>query len=156
MEPQYALVSYNGIYGLNGTYCFPFPGIPVLYASHMFTDPEKCPEAVHEGDKEFKIILKHRKSLKKIFIFIGKRTSGAVDMVELFCRIFANDKDRLVFVLCGHDREEKEKLLKFFRVSPENWKVFDDNHEQCRESAPLMGHLTDYLIETGALKPVLG
>lgn len=142
MKPKFAVLSYNplweytrGVHLIGQT--------PVLFLPLAF-EP-KSPESVKETDPCFELLLQHRGTLQKIIVFSGKKESGALEIITLFASAFEDARDRLFFVLCDHDLEEKEGLLRSLGINHLQWMVFSDSHERCQETPVLFGYLHQFL-----------
>ena len=99
-----AVITYNllfpytkGIQNING--------IEVLFLPETFTP--KSPQNIHSSDTNWKLLLQHKDELQKIIIFAGKKSSGALEIIDLACASFYNRKECLFFVLCDHELQEK-------------------------------------------------
>ena len=136
-----AVITYNllfpytkGIQNING--------IEVLFLPETFTP--KSPQNIHSSDTNWKLLLQHKDELQKIIIFAGKKSSGALEIIDLECASFYNRKECLFFVLCDHELQEKIDRLKKHSITREQYICFEDGHLPCQEGPILKGYMLDY------------
>jgi len=142
MKTKIAVLSYNSIppynKGINKIL-----GENILFLPNSFNP--KCPASVLSTDLNWIELIKHKNTLEKIIIFIGKKSSGSLEIIELACDYFQDKKEILLFILCDHEQEEKESLLAQFNIPITQYICFKDGHLPCQETPFLKGFLLDYL-----------
>ena len=128
-----ALVSYNQILSYPQKIHF-VDDFKIIVFSNTFGSPFKSPKAVVDTDPNYQEILSYYGDLEQVIIFAGKKSSGALEIISLFCSSFANKRDCLNFVICHHDRKRKADLLHFYGIRESQILTFRDGNEQCMES----------------------
>ena len=141
-RPRIAVVTYNEFYMYeNGIHCI--ETIPVLIAGRTFY--AKNPSHVVSENEAFRSIYQYKDTLEYIVIFIGKKTSGSLEIIDLFCTFF--NPQRCIFVSCHHDTLEKDKRLGLYYgtdaiavhcrafIDP---RVIENPMQRCDESGPLI------------------
>ncbi len=125
-----ALVSYND--------CPHFPrgitvidGIEVLFLPRTF--PQKKSALVSADDENCRLLMQYIDILDGVNIFVGKKSSGSLEIISLFCSLFKSKEEKLFFTLCDHDEPEKIQLLSSLGIGEKQWVVFKDGHTQCKE-----------------------
>ncbi len=117
-------------------------GVEVLILSETFThEGKKGPEYVLSSDPNWQEVLKHKETLKRLIIFAGKASSGALEIIKRAVKDFAEKKEILFFVLCDHDLDEKMSLLISLGIVDTQWMWFGDNYEFCQETPLLLGYM---------------
>ncbi len=148
-HPIAAAVSYNknnpNVKGIQY-----FNNKPYLYLSETFvidssTAPRKRPENVVPNDPNWQLLLSHKVSLEKVVLFAGKKSSGALEIIELACESFNDKKNILYFVLCWHDLSEKIALLQKLGIPEIQYTCYKDGHLPCEEIPLLKGYLYHFL-----------
>ncbi len=137
-----AVVTYNE--------CLPYKrGIVTVEGRNVLFLPKsfnpKGPESVVPGDSNWLLLMKYKKSLKRVIIFAGKETSGALTIIDLACVSFRDKKECLFFVLCDHEQEKKERLLEKYGITREQYICFEDGYLPCREAPLLKGYMLEYV-----------
>lgn len=150
ISPRIGTSTYNKRTGFrDGITCSTINGIECIDATCTFNpsglDADKSPHNVSIADPNFQELLQHKKTLQKMIVFAGKKDSGALEIIALFCRHF--DKDQLFFILCDHDLNEKEQILVEHSIPRENYIVFKDGHVKCQENWALLGMTHAYAAE---------
>ncbi len=139
-----AVITYN-----------PFPpyerGIIEINGKKALILPEtfkpKSPASVLPSDSNWQMLIQHKDQLEKAVIFAGKKTSGALEIIDLACQSFHDKKKILYFVLCWHELSEKVEKLNAFGVHENQYITFKDGCLPCREDVILRGLLHDYFID---------
>ena len=118
-----------------------------IYVADSIFNPKKA-ENVTAQDAHFQHLISHKEVLERIIVFVGKASSGSLEMIALFCSSFT--LQQLFFVCCDHDLSEKESLLKYYGVSHGQYLVFNDNSKvlsrQCNEEQILLGVLINLVV----------
>ena len=137
-----ALVTYNRIFpyerGLTR-----IDGTDVLVLPETFTP--KSPANVVPADPNWQELMLHRDGIDHVIIFAGKKSSGALEIIDLACDSFEGREERLFFVLCDHEFEEKRALLERRRIPRTSYVLFEDGHLPCQEAPIMKGYLQDFL-----------
>ena len=137
-----ALVTYNLLDPYKkGLMCK--DGVDVLVLPETFTP--KGPERVIAADPNWQELMSHKHELERVIIFAGKKSSGALEIIELACASFADKKECLFFVLCDHELPEKIARLRKLGISETQYVSFEDGHLPCQESPILKGYMLDYI-----------
>ncbi len=111
----------------------------------------KGPHLVHEDDPNIKILVAFIMLglPDSVDIFIGKKESGSLEMIDFFYQTpeLAPLREKFFWVLCDHNLEEKLERLESYGVPRTSEKVyrFSDNRLPCRESIILLGRIADDL-----------
>lgn len=137
------ILTYNSFFNFIKRVIIKIAGRKVLVLPCTFNP--KCPENVLPTDSSWMYIIENKDYIERIFIFAGKKSSGTLEIIELACKEFANNKEKLFFVLCDHDLEEKELLLKKHDIKRTQYVVFEDGHLPCQESEMLYGYAYGYI-----------
>ncbi len=123
-EPILAIVTYNVFPVKNGVYLI--EGTPTLILAETFRrndlSPIKSPKYVIEADGNFQQLLSCEESIQKVIQFIGKKSSGSFDIIELVSKFFP--PPQVLYVDCPHDSVGKKILLEGHGIS------LDPNDEQ--------------------------
>ena len=116
----------------------------VLILSETFTP--KCPENVSVSDPNWQCLLEQKDHLEKVIIFAGKKSSGALEIINLAAESFADKRECLSFVLCDHELDEKVELVRSFGFHDTQYVCFKDGYTQCQELPLLRAYAYDYLV----------
>ncbi len=129
-----SLLSCNPIKSYNA-------GVSVLYEEKVLFLPKTfCDQHNHpRKDPNWQLLLQHKSKIKHCIVFAGKVDSGALDLIDLVCKEFSETKDRVYFVLCHHDLEQKIARIKSYGYTQKNWFTFPDRDGKCQEPLLLMG-----------------
>jgi len=108
----------------------------VITFEEIFTDRgKKSPKHVRRDGKLVHELIIESLDADWIIVFAGKKSSGALEIIELCAQIFGPMLDKLIIVLCPHEIKEKIALLKKYGIK---YTVFDDGSiarkERCKES----------------------
>ncbi len=137
-----ALVTYNKLLpyqkGANAV-C----GTKVLVLPETFVP--KMPASVRQDDPNWQELLRYKKDLNKVIIFAGKKSSGALEIVDLACESFADQKKCLFFVLCDHELNEKVERLKYHGIPATQYVSFADGYLPCQEAPLMKGYMMDFI-----------
>lgn len=111
-----------------------------IYCIEKIFNPKRI-SSVKEDDSHFHQVMAHQRKYSKIVVFIGKKSSGSLAIIDLFCEKIEHEK--LFFLLCDHDLEEKEQALEKNRIFPHQYLIFRDNKylegKRCDEDPILAG-----------------
>jgi hypothetical protein len=109
---------------------------------NAFAKP-KARRAVSLDDPHMREVYEARHDVSRILVFLGKMDSGSGEIAHFFATTFSDVREKLHFVLCPHELEEKENLLRSLGFSDAQWSVFfDPEHragKQCNEWPLLYG-----------------
>jgi L-rhamnose isomerase len=109
----------------------------------------KSPRSVTIDDPVYKQLVFNIDIYEQIIVFVGKKSSGACTMIKLLCGELHEYHEKLFFVLCDHDYEEKVELLEEYKVYPHQYMSFSDNNylkgKRCDEEVVLLGLITKYI-----------
>lgn len=94
------------------------------------------------------VIQDMKQSFDAIFIFIGKKSSGALEVIELVARFFETSQERITFVSCSCDLVEKQNQLMLHGFKSDALVVFQDDFKPCREWDWLFFYANKVLKET--------
>ena len=109
---------------------------------NAFLKPKSCiPVRFDHPRVEEAYDLRHE--VDRIIVFLGKKESGSMQIAEFVANAFLEERDKVHFVLCPHDREEKKKLLCLLGFSTAQYSVFEDyeyrSSQQCHEWPAIFG-----------------
>ena len=139
-----AAVSYNSIGNWQkGVREFP-DGTAHIYPGAFRMNGAKGKENVLEDDPVFLELVKEDDlhPFDLVLVFFGKESSGGVAMIDdaIFCH--PRFVGRVMFVVCGHDKEEKFAAFRNHGIDPDTDPMvfcFEDNFFPCREAYILVG-----------------
>ncbi len=129
----------------DGTYARLFPRTFSKRKGKVYT---KSPECVSPENPQYILALewikKHADTITSIDVFIGKKSSGGVAMISRLCEDLPNMRDRIFWIVCHHDLEEKCAVLEYYGIAtlgnPLVYKIEDGEHP-CREEYVFLGRL---------------
>jgi hypothetical protein len=117
-------------------------GVKVLLLFRTFYPKSRT--SVLSTDPNWQELLKHKETLKKIYIFAGKKKSGALEIIDLACKDFFDKKEILTIPLCHHNLKEKLQRLALHGIPKIQSPCFRDWHLPCKEGPFMKGLLYDY------------
>jgi hypothetical protein len=128
-----------------GTYARLFPRIFTKETAGVFHKGPECVTREHPLYKTaLECITEHLETITSIDVFVGKKSSGAVEMISLLCADLRHVLDRVFWIVCHHDEVEKCALLEQNGVrvhgNPQVYRIHDGEHP-CREEYVLLGRL---------------
>jgi len=101
----------------------------------------KDPSSVLLSDMVYQKLLHNQHQYKRIIVFLGKKSSGSCKMIPLLWNSI--EKEKLFFILCHHDIEEKISILHENSVPKLQYLSFCDNWHQegkpCNEVPIMIG-----------------
>lgn len=139
--PTVAVVSYNQLPSLEKVTGY---DNRILVLSETFIP--KCPENVKESDVNWQHLLKYKQQLERIIIFAGKKSSGALEIIQLAATSLADKKDCILFIFCDHELDEKIEFARLLGFHDTQYICFKDGHTQCQEAPLLQGFAYQHLL----------
>jgi len=137
-----SVLSYNAIGVYDDGICH-IDGYDVLFLPHSFNP--KSPESVSVCDPNWQQLLLHREHINYFIVFAGKKTSGSLEIINLVCTEFQTEKQKVLFILCDHDLEEKIQTIHAQNYGKNNYMCFSDNVLPCQETPLLLGYLWNHI-----------
>lgn len=115
--------------------------LPLALFENIFNP--KQPSNVNKYDRVWQQLIAQKDDYDRIIIFAGKKSSGSLEIIRL--AVNSLPKEKIFFVLCKHDFEEKVQLFTSLGFSTEHYGWFDDSHTQCREWPIMLDYAHSFL-----------
>lgn len=129
----------------NGTYAQLFPRMFTRRHSGQY---EKSPEYVTPQNvlyrKMLAFLARYSETVASIDVFIGKKSSGGVEMIARLCEDLPEHIPKIFWIVCHHDVQAKRKVLVQYGIAVQNnpmvYYITDGMHS-CREEYVFLGRL---------------
>ena len=150
IHPKIVIVSYNKLtfFKRENTNVF---GVSVSILPQTFTqNGEKSPDFVTREDAQWQKVLAVTDSTEHVIIFIGKKSSGSLEIIHRAVEDFGDSRSKLYFVSCYHDSADKNTALDRYDIHSSRRYEFKEGTFPCDESIALEGLMRKFAREIGA------
>lgn len=123
------------------------PGVSMLYGKKVLFLPNTHCQGITKDDPHWQLLMQYEHEIDRCLFFIGKKHKGAFDVIDLVCETFKHRKDKVYFLLCHHDLNEKTERIKRYGYTEQHWFSFPDRGDDCKESLLLLGFLHLFMFQ---------